>query len=206
MFTLKKLLVLAGATAAIAVGALALSTSKSSADPAPATVANTSHHTTNDDTTRNTIPNELIDYPAFRNIVVAAEGPREASRLGEADFLAAMAQPGTVLLDARSSGAFALRHITGAVNLPYTDWTEAALATVIPNKTTRVLIYCNNNFLDSQISFATKAAPASLNLLSYTSLIAYGYTNIAELGPALSTDSTLLPFSGSEVEPTRGFD
>ncbi len=147
-----------------------------------------------------TIPNELIDYPTFREIVAKAEAPRELSRLTESNFLAAMKEPGTVLLDARSAEAFELRHISGARNLPYTDWTEAALAEVIPTKDTRVLIYCNNNFRGSQRSFATKAAPASLNLLSYTSLVAYGYTNINELGPLLSIHETVLPFSGTEVE------
>ncbi len=189
MFGSKKMLALGGATAAIAFGALAfaLSTSKASADPA-------------------STPNELIDYPAFKRIVVQAEGPREQSRLSEADFLAAMKEPTTILLDARSATAFDLRHISGAVNLPYTDWSEGALAKVVPSKDTKVLIYCNNNFLGSQRSFATKAAPASLNLLSFTSLIAYGYTNIYELGPVLSTDTTLLPFSGTEVESTPVFD
>lgn len=191
MFGSKKMLALGGATAAIAFGALAfaLSTSKASADPASTP-----------------IPNELIDYPAFKRIVVQAEGPREQSRLSEADFLAAMKEPTTILLDARSATAFDLRHISGAVNLPYTDWSEGALAKVVPSKDTKVLIYCNNNFLGSQRSFATKAAPASLNLLSFTSLIAYGYANIYELGPVLSTDTTLLPFSGTEVESTPVFD
>lgn len=146
-----------------------------------------------------TIPNELIDYRGFKNIVAKAEGERESKRLNEADFFAAMTEPGTVLLDARSSIWFEQRHLRGAVSLPFTDWTEATLAKVIPRKHAKILIYCNNNFLGSQLSFATKAAPASLNLSSYTSLMAYGYTTIYELGPVLDVKETVLPFEGREI-------
>jgi phage shock protein E len=150
-----------------------------------------------------TIPNELIDYRGFKNIVAKAQVERETKRLSEADFLAAMKEPGTVLLDARSSYWFDQRHLRGAVSLPFTDWTNATLTKVIPTKNTKILIYCNNNFLGSQLSFATKAAPASLNLSSYTSLMAYGYTNIYELGPVLQVDDTLLPFEGREINVVR---
>ena len=41
-----------------------------------------------------------------------------------------MKEPGVVVLDARSSSMYRLRHIDGAVNLPFTDFTaELARAT-----------------------------------------------------------------------------
>ena len=149
-----------------------------------------------------TIPNELIDYRGFRSIVNDAETVRESKRLTETEFLTAMGEPNTVLLDARSATWFEQRHITGAINLPFTDFTEAALAKVIPRTDTKILIYCNNNFLGSPAAFATKSAPASLNIMTYTNLIAYGYTNIYELGPALDVNTTTLPFEGAEVGQT----
>ena len=95
---------------------------------------------------------------------------------------------------------YALRHIKGAVNLPFTDFTADSLSRVIPAKDSKVLIYCNNNFLGSPIAFASKTATASLNLSTYTSLISYGYTNVYELGPLLDVKSTVLPFEGTEVK------
>ena len=148
---------------------------------------------------KSTIPNDLIDYDGFRAIVDSAEVGRESKRLTEAEFLDAMSKPDTVLLDARSAKRFEQRHIAGAVNLPFTDWTQTTLSTVIANSRTRILIYCNNNFVGSPESFPTKLSATSLNLMSYTNLVAYGYTNIYELGPLLDVASTILPFDGREL-------
>jgi 3-mercaptopyruvate sulfurtransferase SseA len=146
------------------------------------------------------IPNRLIDYQGFQKIVVESGREREARRLTEADFLEMLTKDNVVLLDARSDSRYALLHIQGAVNLPFTEFTEAALAKIIPSKDTKVLIYCNNNFDGSPIAFASKAPSASLNLATYTSLKSYGYTNVYELGPLLDVASTKIPFAGSEVK------
>lgn len=146
-------------------------------------------------------PNRLIDYPRFLNDAHAAGELRATRRLTEADFLTEMKTPGTVLLDARSKDKYELRHLTGAVNLPFTDFTADTLAQTIPTKGTKVLIYCNNNFLNSPRSFASKAPAASLNLMTYVNLTSYGYTNVYELGPLLEVNHTRLPFAGSEVSP-----
>jgi 3-mercaptopyruvate sulfurtransferase SseA len=146
------------------------------------------------------IPNRLIDYQGFQKIVVESGQERESRRLTEADFLEMLTKENVVLLDARSDSRYALLHIQGAVNLPFTEFTEAALAKIIPSKDTKVLIYCNNNFDGSPIAFASKAPSASLNLATYTSLKSYGYTNVYELGPLLDVASTKIPFAGSEVK------
>jgi phage shock protein E len=143
--------------------------------------------------------NDLIDWDGFRADADEAELIRQNHRLNEAEFLQAMNEPRTVLLDARSARWFDERHIDGAVNLPFTDWTEETLAAVIGSKDTKVLIYCNNNFLGDQQAFASKAAPASLNISSFTSLVTYGYKNVYELAPLLSVDETVLPFVGTTV-------
>jgi len=122
------------------------------------------------------IPNRLIDYPEFKKIVFDS------------------------VLDARSASKYALRHVRGAVNLPFTDFTADTLAQVIPSKTTKILIYCNNNFEGSATAFPSKAPAASLNLSTSTSLRAYGYTNIFELGPLLDVNETSIPFDGTEVK------
>jgi phage shock protein E len=146
------------------------------------------------------IPNDQIDYAEFKRIVLDTEQYRESRRLSEEDFIAALTEPDVIVLDARSSSAFALRHIKGAKNLPFTDFTEQSLADVLPDKNAKILIYCNNNFVGSPRSFATKAAPASLNLSTYTSLRAYGYDNVYELGPVLDVRSAKVVFEGAEVE------
>lgn len=146
------------------------------------------------------IPNRLIDYNEFQKIVIASASERESHRLTEAQFVSAIADTNAVLLDARSASKYALRHIRGAVNLPFTDFTADSLAKTIPAKATKILIYCNNNFDGSPIAFASKAPAASLNVSTYTSLRAYGYTNIFELGPLLDVHVTAIPFEGAEVK------
>ncbi|HTB83486.1 MAG TPA: rhodanese-like domain-containing protein [Candidatus Sulfotelmatobacter sp.] len=146
------------------------------------------------------IPNPLIDYKGFQKIVADSAAGRESHRLTERQFLQAMADTNAVLLDARTAAKYEMRHIHGAVNLQFTDFTADTLARTIPAKGTEILIYCNNNFLGSPVSFATKAVSASLNVSTYTSLRSYGYTNIYELGPLLDVHSTAIPFEGSEVK------
>ena len=145
------------------------------------------------------IPNRLIDYNGFQKIVDTAGKVRESRRLTEEGFLAAMNEKGVVLLDARSASMYKLRHIKGAVNLPFTDFTAASLSGVLSGRDVRILIYCNNNFLGSPTAFTSKAATASLNP-TYTSLKAYGYDQIFELGPLLDVGKTKIPFEGSEVK------
>ena len=149
------------------------------------------------------IPNELIDYPKYIEIARKVEPVRKQRRLTEEQFAAMAAEPGTVVLDARSADKFKMRHIRGAVSLPFTDFTAESLAKVLPAKTTRVLIYCNNNFRGAPISLTSKAAPASLNISTYVALATYGYTNVYELGPLLDVKTTTLPFEGTELSETR---
>jgi hypothetical protein len=147
------------------------------------------------------IPNRLIDYPAFQKIVDTSRDQRESRRLSEGGFVEAMTRPGTVVLDARSAAMYKLLHVRGSVSLPFTDFTAASLSSVAPSKDTPILIYCNNNFLNSPVAFASKAPAASLNLATYTSLKAYGYENVYELGPLLDVKTTRIPFEGTSVGP-----
>lgn len=55
-------------------------------------------------------------------------------------------EPGTVVLDARSREKFSELHVKGAINLSFPDIAVETLAATIPDRDTRILIYCNNNF------------------------------------------------------------
>jgi phage shock protein E len=151
------------------------------------------------------IENPRIDYPGFQRLVIESGPIREAARLTEEAFLEMMKQPGVVVLDARTGERYRRLHIAGAVNLPFTEFTAEALAGVIPALDTPVLIYCNNNFADRLDAFPTKAIVVSLNVSTYTSLRAYGYTRIYELGPLLRVAESRLPFAGTATEPSSSF-
>ncbi len=155
--------------------------------------------------TPHAIPNAKIDAARYQSDVEEAMRLRAARRLTTEQFRTYAAEPGTVVLDARTPEKYEMLHIAGAKSLPYTDFTKAALSTTIPTKDTRVLIYCNNNFEALEEAFPTKSAPAALNLATFTSLYTYGYRNVYELGPVLDpTDKTLrLEGPHSDAAPAR---
>ena len=144
------------------------------------------------------IPNPLIDYNAFKSGVALVGEVRESHRVTEFDFMLMSADPTTVILDARSREKFELLHVKGAKNLSLPDMTEEELAKVIPSRSTRILIYCNNNFLNEPDAFPSKALSASLNVYTMNVLFAYGYTNVYELGPLIDIRKTIVPFERKE--------
>jgi hypothetical protein len=107
-------------------------------------------------------------------------------------------QPGTVILDARSAEKYRELHVRGAVNLSFPDITVESLERLVPDRGTRILIYCNNNFTGNQSALASKLPSASLNLSTYIALFTYGYRNLWELGPRIDVAHSRL-----ELEPTR---
>lgn len=148
------------------------------------------------------IPNPAIDYEGFLTNAAAVAELRRSRRISEADFMAMAQDPDTIILDARSQEKFDRRHIAGAKHLSLPDITAEELAKIIPEKTTRILIYCNNNFENEPIAFPTKMATASLNIYTFNTLYSYGYENVYELGPLLDIERSQLPFAGSEVQKT----
>ena len=132
--------------------------------------------------------NPQIDYDGFLAKAVAVQPVRETRLLSWEEFAERARQDGALLLDARSERAFAQGHIAGAVNLPFSDFTDAALAAVIGDDPTRpIYIYCNNNFTDNRTPIVTKRVDVALNIQTFINLHAYGYTNVWELGEALPT-------------------
>jgi len=142
------------------------------------------------------MPNQLIDYAAFEQNVSAVGVLRAQRRITEDDFIRMASDPQTIVLDARSAEKFAMLHVKGARNLSLPDVTGEELARRIPSKSTRILIYCNNNFLDEPRAFPSKALSASLNVYTFNVLYAYGYTNVYELGPLIQINRTSIPFEG----------
>jgi Rhodanese-like domain len=148
----------------------------------------------------NNIPNRLIDYDAFLARAGEVRQLRERHRLTEEQFIEMSAAPGTIVFDARSDDKYARLHIKGARHLSFPEITEAELAKVFPAQSTRILIYCNNNFLNAPNTFATKAPPASLNIHTFNTLFNYGYTNVYELGPLIDIRKTKLQFEGTDLQ------
>jgi phage shock protein E len=141
--------------------------------------------------------NPAIDPVAFLLVADQALGLRDTHRLSEDEFIAFMGDPATVVLDARSTDKYAQLHVKGAVNLPFSDIAISTLAQALPDRATRVLIYCNNNFTNAEDAFPSKLPSASLNLSTFVALYDYGYRNVYELGPLIDARTTRIPLQGS---------
>jgi hypothetical protein len=148
------------------------------------------------------IVNPAIDMPGYLRVAAEAAKYRETHRLSEVEFIRMSREPGTVILDARSKEKFDELHIKGALNLSFPDIAIDSLNNLLPDKNTRILIYCNNNFLGAEKAFPAKAVTASLNISTYIALYNYGYRNVYELGPLVEINASKLDFeSGSATKP-----
>lgn len=168
-------------------------------------------------------PKAKVSFEDFKTIVTAVE-PHRASRLiGLNAFLKMSKEPGTIVLDSRSTFRYERIHLKGAKHLSFTDFTQANLANTIPSLDTRILIYCNNNFEGNQTDFATKVmvpslgprrvSPAeqfsaqakplmmALNVPTYINLYGYGYRNVYELDELVDVGDPRISFEGSIVNP-----
>jgi phage shock protein E len=145
--------------------------------------------------------NPAIDMPGYLRVSFAAAKHRETRRLSEAEFIRMSREPGTIVLDARSREKYDLLHIKGAINLSFPDITVESLTRTLPDKATRILIYCNNNFINAEAPFPTKAPAAALNLSTYIALYNYGYRNVYELAPQLDPKQSKLAFETTPAKP-----
>ncbi|HET6900802.1 MAG TPA: rhodanese-like domain-containing protein [Vicinamibacteria bacterium] len=139
--------------------------------------------------------NPAIDMAGHLRVADEAARHRQTHRVSEAEFIRMSRQPGTVVLDARSREKYDELHVKGAINLSFPDISYETLNKALPDKKTRILIYCNNNFREVP-AFPTKAISSALNLSTFITLYDYGYRDVYELAPLLEVGSSRLQFEG----------
>lgn len=145
-------------------------------------------------------PPSAVDFDGYLKLSADVGPLREARLINLAQFNHMKAEPGTLIIDARSADAFARGHITGAVNFTLADFTAEDLAAVIGNKDRRILIYCNNNFTDDIRPIMLKSAPLALNIATFINLHGYGYKNVYELSGAYSIEDSEINWTRSTVQ------
>lgn len=144
-----------------------------------------------------------FDMDGFLTAAHEAAALRESRRISEEEFIRLGREPGTVILDARSADRYAELHVEGAMNLSFPDIAIETLARAIPDRDTRILLYCNNNFRNAESAFPSKLPSASLNLSTFIALYDYGYRNVWELGPVVDITESKLPFAGTGADAIR---
>jgi len=154
----------------------------------------------------------MVSFRDYRNLMNVVEKHREARLVDLETFVSMSQQEDVIILDARAEDLYKSSHIKGAVNLPFTKFTQQNLMRVIPNPETKILIYCNNNIQNDPINFALKTAlPANnqplmlaLNIPTNINLYGYGYKNVYELNDVIDVlvsrmDTSYIQFEGTSV-------
>lgn len=154
----------------------------------------------------------FVDYDAYLKLAKEVQEHRKERVVSSQKFVDLSKEANVIILDTRSEKMYKQKHIKGAINLNFSDFTQETLAKIIPNKDTKILIYCNNNFSDDQINFPTKMyipptdlVPSeeeitlALNIPTYINLYGYGYKNVFELGDLISVFNKTIPVEGTAV-------
>lgn len=160
----------------------------------------------------------LVNYQDFKTLVTEVEEHRKNRLISFDDFLKMSKENNVVILDTRSDFRFKRKRLKGAIHLSFTDFTAENLRKLVPDTSTKILIYCNNNFIGDQVDFASKlVAPGpvkrnaknepldkkpimlALNIPTYINLYGYGYKNIYELDELVSVNDKRVKFAGSQA-------
>lgn len=162
-----------------------------------------------------TLPSALVDFDAFDSLTSVVKKYRKDRLVHLDQFVAMSKEKNTVILDTRSKDMYQRKHVKGAIHLAFTDFTQENLRRVIPSNTTRILIYCNNNFDDDPILFATKSyqppmgmaekkpLTLALNIPTFINLYGYGYKNVYELKDLVTIlFNRVIEFEGTDVPKT----
>jgi len=159
-------------------------------------------------------PAPLVNYDDYKALVMEVEEHRQSRLVSLDSFLKMSKEPNTIILDTRSDLRYDRKRLKGAIHLSFTDFTQANLQRIIPDRNTRILIYCNNNFEGDQFDFASKLSmprdmreteildnrkptTLALNIPTYINLYGYGYKNVYELGEMVNVNDQRIEFEGT---------
>lgn len=156
------------------------------------------------------LPASRVDFDAYEKLTAEVKEYRKDRLLSLADFLKMSQEKDVIILDTRSEAMYKAKHVKGAVNLCFSDFTQQNLDRLIRNPNTKILIYCNNNFDNDDIYFVTKAArpnipkkdkelTLALNIPTFINLYGYGYKNVYELADLVSVFDTRIKFEGTSI-------
>lgn len=151
-----------------------------------------------------------VDYDAFEKLVTEVKPHRAKRLIGIDEFNNMSKKKNVVILDTRSKEMYDAKHIKGAIHLNFSDFTQRNLEALFPDKSTTILIYCNNNFDGDEKYFQTKSfsppietpdeeLTLALNIPTYINLYGYGYKNVYELSELISIFDERVQLEGTAV-------
>jgi hypothetical protein len=94
----------------------------------------------------------FVNYDQFEALVKEVKEHRKERLLPIDEFNTMSKKEAVVILDTRSKEMFDLKHIAGAVNLNFSDFTQANLDDLFGSRDVTILIYCNNNIEENPLA------------------------------------------------------
>lgn len=172
----------------------------------------------------------LVDFNDLEDLMTEVKPHREKRLIDLNEFSKKSLEKSTVILDARSKEMYDKKHVKGAININFSDFTQDVLDQFFEQyagKNTQILIYCNNNF-ENQLAtnlqdpyFMSKVVrpeiqrkekikiekpkTLALNIPTYLNLYGYGYKNVFELNELVDVNDTRIAFEGTDAKPKIAF-
>lgn len=153
------------------------------------------------------LPPSQVNFAQFLKLAKEVQIYRADRVVHYRKWLAMSKMDNTIILDTRSKAMYNAKHIKGAIHLNFSDFTTPTLNKLIPNKNTRILIYCNNNIEnDNKFFYSKMYVPTTpketkrtlaLNIPTFINLYGYGYKNVYELANLIDATSNLIEFEGT---------
>ncbi len=78
-------------------------------------------------------PTSKVDFDAFEKLTKEVKEYRKGRLLNLETYLKIAKEKGVIILDTRSEAMFKAKHVKGAINLNFSDFTQDNLARVIPS-------------------------------------------------------------------------
>ena len=168
----------------------------------------------------------FVDFNDLENLMTEVKPHREKRLIDLNEFSKKSLEKNTVILDTRSKEMYYKKHVKGAININFSDFTQDVLDDFFQQyagKNTQILIYCNNNFEDKlagnlqDVYFISKVVKPdfpikekvqhekpktlALNIPTYLNLYGYGYKNVFELNELVDVNDERIAFEGTDSKP-----
>ena len=168
----------------------------------------------------------FVDFNYLENLMTEVKPHREKRLIDLNEFSKKSQEKNTVILDTRSKEMYDKKHLKGAININFSDFTQDVLDDFFKQyagKNTQILIYCNNNFEDKlavnlqDVYFISKVVKSelpikekiktekpktlALNIPTYLNLYGYGYKNVFELNELVDVNDARIAFEGTDSKP-----
>ena len=88
----------------------------------------------------------LVSFDDYENLMKVVKEHRKSRLVNLNTFNEMSAKKDVHILDTRSKEMYDRKHVKGAIHLNFSDFTQANLDALFPNRNATILIYCNNNF------------------------------------------------------------